>query len=259
MTLTRSHGPLGTSPQPTVNYSIEGPPHRLLLDPFPRRVRGRLAGKTVVDTRRGGLLHESNILPQLYVPWEDVREDLVEASDHTTHCPFKGDAAYWHVRVGDRVAENAIWSYPEPVEATPWLDGLAAFYVDALDEWLDEEEPVTGHLRDPYHRVDVRRSSAGVRVSAGEAVVAESSSPLVLSETGLPNRFYLPREDVPMDLLAPSDTRALCPYKGESSYFHVNGVEDAAWTYEEPLNDARRAAGHISFDGAGVEVTVLGD
>ncbi|MBA2505208.1 MAG: DUF427 domain-containing protein [Thermoleophilaceae bacterium] len=255
MTLTLSNGPLGTSPHPTVNYSIDGPAHRLLLDPFPRRVRGLLGGETVVDTRRAQLLHESNILPRLYVPWEDVREELVEASDHTTHCPFKGDASYWHMRVGDRLAENAIWSYPAPVEAAPWLDGLAAFYLERLDEWLDEDESVGVHMRDPYHRVDVRRSSLPVKVTAGGEVVAESSRPMLLSETGVPNRLYLPREDIRMDVLAASETRAYCPYKGDSSFFHVAGIEDAAWTYDDPLDNALKTAGHIAFDDSKVKLS----
>ena len=93
-----------------------GPSNRLLFEAFPRRVRAVLGSQTVLDSNRAKLLHESAHLPQLYVPREDVRDDLLEATDHTTHCPFKGDASYWSVRAGDRVAENAVWGYPEPLE-----------------------------------------------------------------------------------------------------------------------------------------------
>ena len=93
-----------------------------------------------------------------------------------------------------------------------------------MDEWYDEDERVEGHLRDPYHRVDVRRSSRHVRVRLNDSdtVLAETSLPLLLSETGLPNRFYIPAEDVRQDLLEPSDTHTVCPYKGTASYWSVN-------------------------------------
>lgn len=165
MTLTLSRGPLSGKPADT-NYRIDGPAHRLFFEDFPRRVRAVLAAEPILDTRRGKLLHETGLLPQLYVPREDVRLDLCTATDHRTHCPFKGDASYWSVRAGDRIAENTVWAYPEPCEAARWLRGYVAFYWDAMDGWFDEDEEVQGHLRDPYHRVDVRDSRRHVRVVA---------------------------------------------------------------------------------------------
>ncbi len=159
MTLTRPPGPLAISPPAEANYTIDGPAHRLLLTPFPRRVRAEFAGVTVFDTLDGGLVHESNLLPMLYVPEVDVDTSLLEATDRSTHCPFKGDASYWSVRVGDRVAENAVWSYRRPIEVASWLRGRMAFYWNRLDRWLDEDEEVFAHLRDPFARVDVRPSS----------------------------------------------------------------------------------------------------
>ncbi|MGH3910522.1 MAG: DUF427 domain-containing protein, partial [Pseudonocardiaceae bacterium] len=100
MSLTMSGRPLSSAPPETVNYGIDAPGHRLLFDPFPRRVRALFAGEPVLDTTRGMLLHESNLLPQLYVPREDVDTDLLRGSDRTTHCPFKGDAAYWSLVAG---------------------------------------------------------------------------------------------------------------------------------------------------------------
>src|SRR5947209_4596901 len=103
MTLTRNHAPLSGKPPGTVNYSIDGPAHRLLLEDFPRRVRAELAGETVLDTTRAALLHETGLIPQLYIPEEDVRRDLLTPTDHHTTCPFKGEASYWSVRAGERV------------------------------------------------------------------------------------------------------------------------------------------------------------
>src|SRR4051812_34787556 len=219
MSLTMASAPLSVHPAST-NYTIDGPKHRLFFEAHPRRVRAVLAGRTVLDTVRGHLLHESNLLPVLYVPLEDLDASLLEPTDHHTHCPFKGDASYWSLRAGDRVAENAVWTYPEPLEAAAWLRGYAALYWDRVDAWYEEDDEVRGHLRDPYHRVDARPSSRRVQVVSGDAVLAESERPVLLFETGLPTRAYLPREDVRAQLER-SETRTRCPYKGCASYWSV--------------------------------------
>ena len=255
MTLTFPGAPLASEPPTTTNYAIDGPRHRLLLHPFPRRVRARFAGEVVLDSTRGALLHESNILPRLYVPLEDVRADLLERTDHTTHCPFKGDASYWSVRVGDRVAENAVWTYESPIAEASWLHGLVSVYPERMDTWLDEDEEVTG-LRDPYHRVDARRSSRRIEVRSGGEVLARSERPVVVAETGLALRFYLPREDLVAEL-RPSDTTATCPYKGRASYWSLDGLEDVAWSYEEPLESILAARDMLCFDASKVEVSEL--
>jgi uncharacterized protein (DUF427 family) len=255
MSLTFPGAPLASEPPATTNYAIDGPRHRLLLHPFPRRVRARFAGEVVLDSTRGALLHESNILPRLYVPLEDVRADLLERTDHATHCPFKGDASYWSVRVGDRVAENAVWTYEDPIAEASWLRGLASVYPERMDAWLDEDEEVTG-LRDPYHRVDARRSSRRVEVRADGEVVARSERPVVVAETGVALRFYLPREDVVADLRA-SATTATCPYKGHAEYWSLDAIEDAAWSYADPLESVLGTRGHVCFDDTKVEVREL--
>ncbi len=254
--------PLSSAPPETVNYRLEAPPHRLLFDPFPRRVRAMFAGEAVLDTTRGMLLHESNLLPQLYVPQEDVNAELLEPSGHSTHCPFKGDAAYWSLVVGDNTAENAVWSYPEPGEAAMWLRGYVAPYWAPMDAWFDEDEEVHGHLRDPYHRVDARPSSRHVEVYAGDELVAETRRPVVLSETGLPNRFYIPAEDVRSEVLEPSDTHTVCPYKGTASYRSLRTptglIQDAAFCYPEPNDGVRGVAGLLCFLADGVETRTDG-
>ena len=251
MSLTMSTGPLSGHPPQTANYRIDGPAHKLLMHEFPRRVRATFAGEAVLDTVRGMLVHETGLLPQLYAPRDDIRADLIRPTDHHTYCPFKGTASYWSVTVGDQVAENAIWAYPEPNPESHWLEGYAGFYWDAMDEWYDEDERVEGHLRDPYHRVDVRRSSRPVRVLLGETVLAETRRPLLLSETGLPNRFYVPAADVRQDLLEPSDTHTMCPYKGTASYWSVSAgdrkLANAVWSYPQAEGDSAAISGYLSF------------
>jgi uncharacterized protein (DUF427 family) len=263
MALTVPGGPLARRSPDTVNYRIDGPAHRLFQHPFPRRVRAVFAGRTVLDSVRGTLLHETGLLPRLYVPRGDVAADLLVASDHRTHCPFKGDASYQSVRVGDRTAENALWEYPAPLPEVRWLTGLVAFYHDRMDAWFDEDEEVDGHLRDPYHRVDVRRTSRDVRVVAGGVEVAATRHAMLLSETGLPNRYYVPLRDIRTEYLEPSATHTVCPYKGRASHrsLRVGGtfVPDAAWWYPEPLQDSARVADHLCFLGEGVETWCDGE
>jgi len=251
MSLTISSGPLSGSAPETVNYRIDGPAHKLLMHEFPRRVRAVFGGQTVVDTTRAMLLHETGLRPQVYVPLEDIRADLIQPTDHHTYCPFKGTASYWTVTAGGQVAENAIWAYPEPNDESAWLKGYAGFYWNAMDEWYDEDERVEGHLRDPYHRVDVRRSSRPVRVLLGDTVLAETTRPLLLSETGLPNRFYIPAADVRQDLLEESDTHTVCAYKGTASYWTVSTgdrkLADAVWSYPQAEGDSAAVSGYLSF------------
>ncbi|CAN5745453.1 DUF427 domain-containing protein [soil metagenome] len=260
MTLTLGNGPLAAGAPLTVNYRVDGPAHKILFSDFPRRVRATFAGRTVLDTTQGRLLHESNILPMLYVPTKDVDQDLLVATDQSTHCPFKGDASYWSIVVNDRTADNAVWGYPDPNDDAGWLKDHQAFYWAKLDAWFDEDEQVEGHLRDPYHRVDARSSSRHVRVQAGGTVVAESTRPVVVSETGLPNRFYLPTADVETTLLTSSTTRTHCPYKGWASYWSFrDGAADVAWSYEDPFSDAAKAAGHLCFAGDDITTEVDGE
>jgi uncharacterized protein (DUF427 family) len=137
MTLTIGTGPFGEQSTGTFNFEVNAPrDHTLYLEDSPRRVRVALGGETVADSRRAKLLHEAGLLPVYYFPEEDVRMDLLEESDHTTHCPFKGDASYWSVKVGDKIAENAAWAYPEPIDSAPPFSGLIAFYWRKMDAWF---------------------------------------------------------------------------------------------------------------------------
>ena len=254
-------GPFAGQPGGSFNFTLDdAPPHRIFFESYPRRLRATIGGHTVLDSVRGRLLHETGLPAVPYVPLEDIDAAVLEPSDTSTHCPFKGDASYRSIRVGDRLVEDAVWLYAEPLEAAPWLRGLGALAWGKADEWWLEDERVFGHLRDPYHRVDVFESSRPVRVRAGGRVVAESRRPKLLYETSLPVRVYLPRADVAPDVLVPSEKRSVCPYKGEASYWsiEVDGqrLGDAAWSYETPLPEAMKAQGHVSFLGDGVEVEV---
>ncbi|WP_433559993.1 DUF427 domain-containing protein [Pseudonocardia xinjiangensis] len=262
MGLTRSDAPLSAHAPKTVNYRIDGPAHKLLMHPFPRRVRAEVAGRTVLDTTRGVLLHETALPARLYVPETDLDASAFVPSDLTTHCPFKGDATYRSLQVGDRFVQDALWSYPDPTPEASWLAGYASLYWEAADAWFDEDEQVRG-LTDPYHRVDVRRSSRHVQVLAGDTVVAESHAPVALAETGLPLRWYLSPDDVLVPL-EPTTTSTYCPYKGDASYWTVrlpDGREltDAGWAYPEPFPESTGIGGRVSFLHDDLRVLVDGE
>ena len=125
---------------------------------------------------------------------------------------------------------------------------------DAADKWLEEDEVMLGHARDPFARIDVRQSSRHVRIEKDGQLLAESTRPVLLFETGLVTRYYLPEEDV----VAPierSDRRSICPYKGVASYYTVGGHEDIAWYYPEPLPGVEPIKGLVAFWNERVDLT----
>ena len=255
MSLSLGTGPLAGQPGGAFNFDLSAAPaHRIFFADDGRRLRALVGDRVVLDTTSAKFLYETGIPPVPYVPIGDFDHDLLERTDHTTHCPFKGDASYWSVRVGDRLLENAVWTYEDPLPEAAWLRGHAALYWKLADGWLVEEEAVFSALRDPYHRVDVHESSRPVTVTAGGQVVARSERPMLLFETGLAPVVYVPRADVAAGVLAAAEKRTRCPYKGEAGYWSVAGVADAAWSYEAPLPEAIKVQGHVAFDATLVEV-----
>jgi uncharacterized protein (DUF427 family) len=143
--------------------------------------------------------------------------------------------------------------------ADPDLAGHVQVDWSAVDRWLEEDEEVVGHPRDPFHRIDVRQSTRHVVVSLDDDVVAESRRPTLLFETGLPVRYYLPREDVRLELFTPSDKRTTCAYKGHASYVGTDAHPAIAWTYPEPLPDAEQIRGLIAFFNERADIRVDGE
>jgi uncharacterized protein (DUF427 family) len=263
MSLTVGTGPFSRNPAGIFNFEIPRPAGIIYFADSPRRIRGVFAGETIVDSRHASLLHEQGHLPVYYFPQDEVRMELLQPTDHTSHCPFKGDASYWSVQVGDRTSENAAWSYPDPIEGAPPLAGYIAFYWNKLDEWFEEDEPAIVHARDPFHRVDILDTSRHVKVSVNGNVAAESRRARVLFETGLPPRWYFLPEDVRADALVKSDTQTGCAYKGFASYWSVragDGVEeDLVWFYPSPRREAERIRGYLAFFNERVDLELDGE
>ena len=216
----------------------------------PKWVRAFFAGEPVADSKHAHLLRESGP-PKYYFPRDDVAMDRLVPSGHTEHAVDKGDATYFNVQVGSRIAENAAWTYPDPGADASFLKDQVSFDWKSMDAWFEEKEEVFVHPRDPFKRIDSMKSSRHVRVVVGGETVAESDEPVVLYEPGHPIRYYLPKAEVRMDLLRPSDRRSRCAYKGEALYYSVQTpdklTQDIAWYYPYPTPETSKIAGMLCF------------
>jgi len=264
LALTIGRAPFTHPPGGTYNFDLQrlAPEHILYLEDVPKRIRGVLAGETILDTRRGKMLHETAEFIQWYVPLEDIRTGVLEPSDKRASDRFKGEATFYHVHVGERSERDAAWSYDQPPQGASALRGGVAFDFDRLDAWFEEDDQIFGHPRDPYHRFDCRRTSEHIVVRVGGETIAETHRAIKLFETGIPPRYYIPLDDVKGEALAPSETRTLCPYKGEATYYTVRGgastETDGAWTLPDPYGEAIAVLGHVSFWGDKTEIEADG-
>jgi uncharacterized protein (DUF427 family) len=229
------------------------------VEDTPRRIRVRLGDVVVADSRRAQLLvqYPPDGLPTYYLPRDDVRDGCL--ADEATGP--KGQRI-WSVRAGRSRAEAAAWTHAGPVGDLAAIADHVTFSWRQL-EWYEEDERVVVHARDPHHRVDTLRSSRRVQVHVEGRLVADSVRPLVLVETSLPVRYYLPFADVRTDLLEPSDTVTACPYKGTARYWSIRVgntvVPDAAWSYPDPIPENPKIRDLLCFFNERVDLVVDGE
>jgi uncharacterized protein (DUF427 family) len=202
------------------------------VEPAPRRVRGFSGGRCAFDTLRALYVWEWPNYPQYHIPLGDCDASLLDGLRHRVH--HDGELA-----------------------------GTVRFSWDALDAWFEEDEEVFVHPRNPYARVDAVRSNRTVRVELGGVLLAESSSPVMVFETGLPTRYYLDRTTVDFSHLVASDTETACPYKGRTSGYWSARIGDAvhadlAWTYDFPTRALTPIAGLVAFYNEQVDLTLDG-
>ena len=230
-----------------------------------RWVRGYVGDTAVVDTRSPLLFWEDAFPPSYAFDRADVRVDLLRPTAAPPprqpwfFLPHGPVSAWYDLVVDGRTLPHAVWTRDEPAVSdrlvVSWQPGL-------LDRWLEEDEEVAGHPRDPYKRVDALASSRHVEVSLDGVLLASSRSPVLLFETGLPTRYYLPREDVRFEVLTPSAARSHCPYKGDADrYWDVAGHPDGAglaWSYSRPFPAVQRIQDRVAFYDELVDVTVDG-
>jgi uncharacterized protein (DUF427 family) len=236
------------------------PDMQVQVERGPKRVRAYLNGEIVADTFAPLLVWEIPYYPTYYIPLADVKAELIP-SGQSEQKRGLGDAEILHVKIGAGTAENAARRYAD----SPVTSLREAVRLDwaAMSEWLEEDEPVYTHPRDPYKRVDILASSRRVRVEIDGVTVAESDQPRLLFETGLPTRYYLPLSALRMDLLQPSDTSTHCPYKGNAAYWSVRTDKrehkDVAWIYRTPLPESQKIAGLACFYNERVDIYLDGE
>lgn len=236
----------------------------------PKRIRALLEGRPVLDSRDALLVWEPRrVVPWYAVPPADLVLDLREQDPSPV--PELGSPVLpphhfeWHTVPGRSLhleGHGEVAFRPDE----PALAGRVIVRWEPF-EWLEEDEPVMGHPRDPFKRIDVLRSDRHVRVEVDGRTVAESDRAMMLVESPLPVRWYLPGADVRMDLLAPSDRHTTCAYKGVASYLSAEGAPDVAWTYPDPLNDAVPVRDLVCFwrpaqvyvDGVAVDTSMPGE
>jgi uncharacterized protein (DUF427 family) len=257
---TRDHlgDPRPEAPEPSTNGG--SPPGRrgqVRVERGAKRVRAYLGGAVVVDSITPLLVWEAPYYPTYYF---DVRADLVADCGADLHSPSRGDGQTLSVLAGGSRALGAAARYEDsPIDE---LCGTVRLQWDAMEAWFEEDEQVYTHPRDPYTRVDILASSRSVKVLLDGLVLADSTSPRLLFETGLPTRYYLPRTHARMDLLEHSPTVTHCPYKGRAETWNVRSGEtlheDLAWSYPAPLPESQKVAGLIAFYDEKLDIEVDG-
>ncbi|NLG20880.1 MAG: DUF427 domain-containing protein [Actinomycetales bacterium] len=229
-----------------------------------KRLRASRDGEAVADTTSALLVWEPRrIVPEYAVPAADLLVELAparaaEQPDPLPEVLVPGNFG-WHTSPGTRLALDEGGTEVAFRPDDPALAGRVVLDFSAFD-WVEEEQPVLGHPHDPFQRIDCLTSSRHVVVRLGDTVLAESTRPVALFETHLPPRWYLPREDVRLDLLTPSSTHTVCAYKGVASYLgsDLEGGRDIAWFYPDPLHDAEPVRDHVCFWSERCEVVVDG-
>lgn len=247
MALSWQQGPLATTAVGRFLTAAPMPERLLYLEPLRRRMRVRLGENWIVDSEDVLLLHEPGRYPVAYFRREDV-DAVLESSVRRTEHQDLGATAWFDVRSGERHAVDGAWEHVDLPAHAKELESRIAFVWRAMDGFFEEDERIRGHAADPYHRVDIRRSSRRVVVRAGEKLIADSVHAQVLFETGFAPRWYLPSADVDTDALRALENQTFCPYKGIADHWQLDGPESVAFSYPEPYAEADRIRGHVSFD-----------
>lgn len=237
----------------------------LRYEPTEKRLRIYLNDALVADTVNGLLVWEPRrLVPTYALPQTDFAARLESAGrvDDVSGLPVlvptnpfathSCTGEVFDVVVEGRRCPSAAFQPDDPD-----LAGYLTIDFSAFD-WREEDEPVVSHPHDPFKRIDILASTRHVRIESDGRVLAESSRPLLLFETGLPTRFYLPPADLIADLQS-SDTVSDCAYKGRASYFSApGGPADIAWTYRDPLREAEPVRDHVAFFNERLDITVDG-
>jgi uncharacterized protein (DUF427 family) len=236
---------------------LRGSADRLRFEKTSRRIRVRHGEGTLIDTTSAVLVWEpGRAVPCYAVPENELLATLVPngaPARAPEEVPPVLSGFSWHTCPGESVDVHVgqeVLSAAGFRPADPDLTGYVSLDFGAFT-WLEEEEEIVGHPHDPFKRIDTLRSSRHVVVALDGTVLADTTRAVSLLETQLPTRWYIPREDVRMELLEASRHRTTCAYKGHASYYSRVGAgevgRDIAWTYPEPLHEAESIRNLLCF------------
>jgi len=228
--------------------------------PVPRRIRATLGRQVVLDTTSALYVWEWPHYPQYYIPIADVSPGVLVDEQHVEK-PSRGTARRHTLQAAGVLRPAAVLVYGD--DAMEGLAGIARFEWAALDAWYEEDEQVFVHPRDPYTRVDALRSTRHIRIELDGEVLAESDSPVLVFETGLPTRYYLNRTEVKFTHLTPTSTGTARPYKGITSGYWTAQIGEAsypdiAWTHDFPTRQLLPITGLVAFYNEMVDITLDG-
>jgi uncharacterized protein (DUF427 family) len=260
MGLSWQQGPLGRNPSGAFLTATPMPERVLYLEPLRRRMRVELGGITIARSDDAVLLFEPARYPVAYFPIADIANGVLRSAGHESTLADLGTTKWFDVLGGDsQAARRAAWQHVDPPPQAAALHDTVAFAWRAMDAFYEEDERILGHAADPYHRIDIRRSSRHLVVRHDDQLVADTRSPLVLYESGFAPRWYVPRADVVADSLELVEVRTFCPYKGLASYYNVGDARNAAWSYRAPFEEVGRIADLVSFYPEKVTITIDGE
>ena len=236
------------------------PERVLFLEHLRRRMSVVLGGSTIARSDGAILLFEPARYPVAYFPVGDLADRVLQPTDRETAHPDLGKTKWFDVAGGDgNTTRRAAWQHVEPPAKAAALRDTVAFAWHAMDAFYEEDERILGHAADPYHRVDIRRTSRHLVVREDDRVVADTHAPLVLYESGFAPRWYVPRADIAAHALHAIEGQTFCPYKGLASYYDVGDTRSAAWSYRAPFEEVARIADLVSFYPEKLTITIDGE
>jgi uncharacterized protein (DUF427 family) len=258
MGLSWQQGPL--APGAIGRFLVPEPlPERLLYaEPLRRRMRVRFGGSWIADSEDVVLLHEPGRYPVAYFPLGDIADGVLEASEYATRHRDLGATSWYTVSAGEQRKARAAWQHTGLPDYAGELKGRVAFAWRAMDAFYEEDDRIVGHAADVYHRIDIRNTSRRLIVRHDDRVIADTTRPLALYESGFAPRWYVPRADVNESALTAAGGQTFCPYKGLCSYYDIGDARQAAWSYLDAWPEVGRVAGFVSFEPDKTEVYLDG-
>jgi uncharacterized protein (DUF427 family) len=249
MGLSWQQGPLSTGA--IGRFLVPEPMAKRLLyaERLRRRMRVRFGGRWIADSENVLLLFEPGRYPVAYFPETDLSPNALERTEHTTKHPDLGVTSWFSVRASEQhIAARGAWQYTGLPTHASELRGRVAFAWQAMDAFYEEDERIAGHAADSYHRIDIRQTSRHLVVRHRDRVIADTTRPLVLYESGFAPRWYVLRADVDESVLTPVKLQTFCPYKGLCSYYTIGDARLAAWSYPDAYPEVGRISNLVSFE-----------